>query len=57
MRWFFCCLTAAVLALGGAGCDSGMEQGVPKDADKTAPPPMPGMDVMKAKMKTHKNRR
>jgi hypothetical protein len=54
MRLFFCCLTALVLTLGGTGCDSdsGLEKGVPKDADKAAPPP--GMDTMKAKMSKKK---
>jgi hypothetical protein len=38
----------AVLAFSFAGCgDSGISEGVPKDAGNQPPPPIPGVDLSK----------
>ncbi len=57
MRSFISAVVLSAIVLGSlAGCDGGggIEEGVPKDALKQAPPAMPGMDTMKDKMSKKK---
>jgi hypothetical protein len=57
MRSLICAaVLSAICVCPLVGCDSagGPEEGVPNDAIGKAPPPMPGMDLMKGKMEKKK---